>query len=416
MVNFPKDQLAIFQTPMGKRFVYDSVCYCNRCGMCASVCPSYAQTRQEPFSPRGRNQAFRQILSGKVRLKKEQALVEQMLVSCALCGKCTQNCPGSIPTPQHMMELRRRAGVKLLPCMLFNLLRLRQTSPRVFLCIVKGGLLLRRMGLLAGLSWVPGFAWLKHVQEILPASNAHFTKIASVQHPTYIYLPSLETQFFMPQVMNRVYQLLGKKYMVAVWKDTPSGLFEYTYGDVRRARKWVRKLIMRHAHVGNGKIPLVTDSAEVYGFLKQAPELFDGYAKFEKKATHFAACVHFAAEFLDKTLPGKKFTGLTVQLADESVFPAVQVLQGQVQKILRSLFNKNFVQCGYKAGTIPSLGYGFVKHTHAPAYALSAVHGMAAHQTQTVFVLSGLAALELSLYMRKYYPSAQVRHIAELNG
>ena len=38
MANSSQTYLNVLQTPFGTRSVYDSVCYCNRCGMCVNVC------------------------------------------------------------------------------------------------------------------------------------------------------------------------------------------------------------------------------------------------------------------------------------------------------------------------------------------------------------------------------------------
>lgn len=417
VINTSKTHLASLQTLSGLRSVYDSVSSCNRCGMCASACPSYQQTRQEPFSPRGRNQTLRLMLSGKVKLKqgKERKLAEEIVRSCALCGRCIQYCPGEIGTPEHVLELRRRLGISLLPSTLFCLLRLRETSPRLFVGLIRVGLVLRWTGALYLLACVPGFMWLWHALRMLPRKTAYFAT-APCADPTLIYLPSLEAECFMPVLFEQVYKLASQKHHVLVWKNTSSGLFEYIYGDIRRSRKLVRQLIAKHAALGNGKLPLLTDSIDVYNFLTRAPQLFAGFKFLERKAAHFATCVKYVTDFLPEEVPADKSFPTPVQFISGAAFSQQTSPQLKAQQILRILFEKNFVQCGYKDGTIPPVGCGFVKHTHAPAYSLLAVQSLSAHQTKTVFVLSGLAALELTFYTRKFYPVAQVRHIVELNG
>lgn len=413
MANSSKEHLDTLQTPFGKRSVYESVCYCNRCGMCASVCPSYIHIQQEPFSPRGRNQILRQILAGKLKITRERKLLQQIIASCTLCGRCVQNCPGQIPTPEHVLELRRRLKISLLPSTLIYLLRLRQRTPDIFAFVVKGGLILRRTGLLRLVSCLPGFTWIKHALEIIPPA-AQISTGASMKGPTLIYLPSLEAEFLMPSLFERTYKLAAQKHSVAVWSNTASGLFEYVYGDIRMARKLVRDLIVRHADVGNGKLPILTDSMDVYNFLMQASQLVANLPTLEKKAADFCACVRYVTDLFEPRLTSKNNFSAPVQLCSSAAFFQHGLAQQKTQKILTTLFGKNFVQCGYKEGTVPPLGCGFVTHTRAPAYSLSAVRAIAAHQTQTVFVLSGLTALELAFYVRRFYPAAHVRHIVEL--
>ena len=413
MANSSQTYLNVLQTPFGTRSVYDSVCYCNRCGMCVNVCPSYQQTQQEPFSPRGRNQILRQLISGKLKAKHNRKVLEEVIYSCALCGRCVQNCPGRIPTPQHVLELRRRTKISLFPRTLFYLLRLRQKSPTVFTVIVRGGLLLRRLGLLQLISHIPGVTWVKHALEILP-SKITSPVCKEIKDPTLIYLPSLEAEFMMPALFEQTYKLAAKEHNVRVWRNTSSGLFEYAYGDLRRARKLLRGLITRHARTGNGKLPLLTDSMDVYNFLVSAPQLFAEFPAFEKKAVDFSASIRYVTDFFPKKLNKGKAASSSVQLFCATAFSQDVSLELKIRKILCTLFEKNFVECGYKQGIVPLSGYGFVISTHAPAYALSAVQGMAVSQTQSVFVTNGLTALELSFYVHKFYPAAQVRHIVEL--
>ncbi len=417
MTNFwERKNLAALHTQLGVRSVYDSVCYCNRCGLCAHVCPSYRQTPQEPFSPRGRNQAMRLILEGKIKPARVQKQLTEMLASCSLCGRCTQHCPGAVPTAEHMLELQRRLKISPLPDTLLGLLRLRQTAPRVFRALVKTGLALRKTGLLHVLALPEDFAWLRHALKILPSKIPVRNNVETPQNPTLIYLPSLEAEFLLPDLFTKTYQLAAQKYRPTVWPNTPSGLAEYVYGDVRRARQLVRKLISRHANLKNGKLPLLTDSSEVYYFLRQAPQLFEGYPAMQQKARKFAAQLRFVTDLFPKQL--KKtidFPG-PVQLRFAGTFSGGDTPYHTAVQILRTLFKKNFVHCEYEDVSVAFTGYGFVKHTHADAYMVQAMQAISAHQTQTVFVSSGLAELELAFYLRKFYPTVQACHIVQLNG
>ncbi len=416
MIRASKKHLLQLQTPLGVRNVYDSVCFCNRCGMCAPVCPAYKAGPKESNSPRARNQALRLLLEGKISAKKNRAELEKLVTSCTLCGRCEQVCPGQIPTSQHVLELRRQLNLHILPPLLFALLRRRETAPKLFYFLVRTGLLLRRTGLLHVLSCCADFAWLKHVLEILPARSAAPFKAEDKTRPTLIYLPSLEAQFLLPDLAQSTYQLASKKHRVCVWNNTACGLFEYIYGDVQRARKLVRALMMRRAKTGNGKLPLLTDSIDVYHFLTQAPQLFSGLPRWEKRAADFAAHILFVTEVLPQKPSSVKTWGKPVLFMPGALLGAQSPAQQRAQTILRTLFKKNLVECGYKDACTAPAGYGFIKGSRAPLYNVQAVRTAAQYQTQTVVVLSGLAALETNFYLSRFYPAAQAHHIAKLNG
>lgn len=411
-----KKQLTQLQTPLGVRSVYDSVCFCNRCGMCAPVCPAYAADPKESNSPRARNQALRLLLEGKIKAKTSKQEWENLVTSCTLCGRCEAVCPGQIPTGQHVLELRRQLNLHILPPTLFALLRRRETSPKLFYMLVRAGLLVRRSGLLHLLSYCADFAWLKHALEILPARISAPFKAEDKTRPTLIYLPSLEAQFLLPDLAKSTYQLAAKKHRVCVWHNTACGLFEYVYGDVQRARKLVRALIVRREKTANGKLPLLTDSIDVYHFLKQAPQLFSGFATWEKRAARFAQSVVFVAELLSKKPSGAKTWGKPVLLMPSALFGVQSPAQQAVLKSLQTLFKKNLVECGYKDACTAPAGYGFIKGSRAHTYNVQAVRTAAQYQTQSIVVLSGWAELETNFYLRCFYPAAQAHHIARLNG
>ncbi len=416
MANTSKKRLDVLQTPLGPRSVYDSVCFCNRCGMCAAVCPAYVAAPQESNSPRARNQALRLLLEGKIKPKSNRKELENLVTSCTLCGRCQSVCPGQIPTSQHMLELRRRLNLYLLPPTLFRLLRLRETSPKLFYVLMRAGLLLRRTGLLHLLAYTADFAWLKHTLEILPPRLPAPFKAEDKTRPTLIYLPSLEAQFLLPSLAQSVYKTACKKHRVTVWNNTASGLFEYVYGDLQRARQLVRALITRHTKIGNGKLPVLTDSIDVYQFLKQAPQLFSGLPTWEEKAVLFAQSIKFVTDVLPKKPAAAKQWQKPVLFMPGALLGTQNLAQQAALQTLQTLFTKNLVQCGYKDACTAPAGVGFIKGSHAREYNLQAMRTVAQHQAKSVVVLSGLAEMETNFYLRRFYPAARAHHIAKLNG
>ena len=241
-----KNRVTHLCTELGMRPLEGSVAYCNRCGMCQAVCPTYRATQQEPFSPRGRNQALRLLLEGKLHPRRHRRELEPIVRSCLLCGKCTQSCPGHIPTPHHVLELGRRLQISLLPVLLKKLYRLRARRPALFDDAVRLACILNQAGLLRWVTCWPGFSFVKEMKYLLPASLQKPFRPAAEKNPTLFYLPSAEAESLCPDTARRVYELAAKKHCVRVWQHTPSGLFEYVYGDVRQARNQLRRLISRH--------------------------------------------------------------------------------------------------------------------------------------------------------------------------
>lgn len=314
MFNFsasgPHRRLRALHTPFGARDVYDSAAHCTRCGCCQQTCPSYALKKQETFSPRGRNQALRLVLERKLDPRRNKKLLEEIVNTCTLCGRCTQTCAGKIPTAEHMLELRRALALRALPASLHRLLGLRNTHPRLFNGFVRAGLFLRRMGAIkilrkTGLAGALGIGWLHRADELLPKRTPPVKKyllqqglVPNPENPNLIYLPSLEAEYFLPELAACTLKAAAGKYRPVVWRNTSSGLFEYVYGDLRKSRRAVRRLINRREKAGGP--PLLTDSADVFIFLRRAPQLFAGNKRWETKARDLARNILFVTDVLPK--------------------------------------------------------------------------------------------------------------------
>lgn len=423
----PKRHLTLIDTPFGERSVYDSLCFCNRCGSCQQTCPTYWLTGEETFSPRGRNQLARLIAEKKLDVKKNRELLAKAVNSCLLCGRCTQACAGKIPTAEHMLELRRTLQLNTLPKTLFTLLSWRTTHPRLFSRAVRLGAFLRASGLIflarkTGISRLFGFGWVNYVTQLLPRRTPALEKSLKEQglsiapeKPTLIYLPSLEAEFCTPDLAASVLKAVNQKYRTALWTNTPSGLFDYVYGDVSQSRRAVKRLIARWQKAG--QLPLLTDSIDVYLFLLRAPQLFAAWPKHRRQAQEFAKQLKFVTDILPHNpANAEAFKNAPVRLDKGTLFLREGKAFDKAQTILKTLFKKNFVECLYKDADAPAFGYSFVRFNRAPEVWLRAVQSAARTQTGTVFTLSGLSALELNFYLKKFYPSAKADHFVRLNG
>ena len=421
-----KIHLSQIKTDFGYRSIYDSASYCTRCGSCQQACPTYQNFNQETFSPRGRNQVLRLLAEGKIKLSADRKIISQTVNTCLLCGRCTQACAGKIPTAEHVLEIRRALQQRVLPCFLQSLLRLRNTSPKLFAWVVQTGILLRNWGAIrmlkrSGLLNLQCLNWLKHTDEILPVRIPSLKKLLKKSSFLQgrapikkIYLPSLEAEFFMPDLILTVLQTAGKG--TELWHNMSSGLFEYVYGDLRQSRRCLRRLIIRHLKTKKGSLPFITDSIDVYNFLQKAPQLFAENNFWREKAQHFAKQVIFAAELLPKKLTKKPAFTYPVRLDYSALFTRESIAVQKSEEILKTLFKKNFVECSYTDADTPAFGYALVQKELFEQISLNSVRTIARTQTGTVFTLSGLSALELDHKLKKFFPSAKAEHIIRLNG
>ena len=82
---------------------YDAAVQCNRCGFCETSCPTYVASGKETFSPRGRAQALRGILEGKL---KDPGTAAEIFSTCLTCYACTNVCFSEVPVARLMAAAR----------------------------------------------------------------------------------------------------------------------------------------------------------------------------------------------------------------------------------------------------------------------------------------------------------------------
>ncbi|MFH1620300.1 MAG: (Fe-S)-binding protein [bacterium] len=172
---YPQDRaprhLRALLTDLGERGLYDAVSQCNRCGYCAPVCPTQAATGRETLSGRGRNQAVRMLMEGRLGKMKE---ADEAIFSCLLCGACVSVCYAKVPTPDIVLEARRSSDGRHANIFASAGMSLLLNHPSAFANWLRFGNLLRKLGLpgLAGklgIYHLLGMPGLAQAQEAAPS-------------------------------------------------------------------------------------------------------------------------------------------------------------------------------------------------------------------------------------------------------
>jgi heterodisulfide reductase subunit D len=78
---------------------------CARCGECQVWCPVYAQDRRERITARGKLNALRRLVEGKLPEDEQKDFIEG-LYECSACGQCHIVCPVRINTPEMWEQAR----------------------------------------------------------------------------------------------------------------------------------------------------------------------------------------------------------------------------------------------------------------------------------------------------------------------
>ncbi|OGR98248.1 MAG: hypothetical protein A2902_06400 [Elusimicrobia bacterium RIFCSPLOWO2_01_FULL_64_13] len=270
---------------------YDAVTRCNRCGFCETVCPTYMVSGKETLSPRGRNQAFRDILEGK---NPDPKAAGDIFSTCLTCHACTNACFSQVPVARLMSSAREVSGPK---------------APARWIEKAVFRLFLPRRRLFSVLVW-PAFLaarlcrWLGFLDGVLPDVPLLFgpecpPRTGPPSRTATAVFSGCGIHYLFPGAARAFLRVMEKVDGGLVCsKPACCGLIPQSAGDPEGAKNLARKVIADFERTGAGT--LVVDDDSCAGFMKGYGELLDG----EPGAAAFAAKVRDLSQVLrERGLP-----------------------------------------------------------------------------------------------------------------
>ncbi|NLU46426.1 MAG: (Fe-S)-binding protein [Syntrophomonadaceae bacterium] len=297
--------------------VQEQIMKCVRCGKCRSVCPVFAEIRNETAAPRGHVFMVQMLRDGKVEPDSE---VYDYLANCLLCETCSINCPSGIDIHElnaaarsYIYEHHPSVSKELIFDTLWTKPSLLRTSTKFLWGAQKSGLqaLARNLGLmkiLPGdlpkaegiLSSVPLRSGRSLVREVNPARGEKRFRVG--------YFLGCGTDLFQPQVAKATVEVLTRNGCeVIVPRETRCcGMPHLANGKMDTASK----LLAHNVKIFNGYDfdYIITDCASCSSALTEKNIKFVlGGLKIEDEALVFADKVmdltKFLVDILDIQLP-----------------------------------------------------------------------------------------------------------------
>ena len=393
-----------------------SVMRCTRCAACAQSCPAYRMRAEEAFSPRGRVQLIRLLAKSKINPCEHRPLLEEMIHSCILCARCSQQCAGQLPIAHYMVSLRRVLQTKLLPHSLKLFFRWQHSHPRLFDKLMRIFLFLRRIKLKVLFFLFP--SWVRKMDRCCATHAYPLVSLLKKKGidlcpptPAMLYLPSWEASYLDPYIAWYTLQRPGVQTAHILLGQT-EGLFEYIYGDMSRCLQQAKQLLRKWEKISAGRtLPLLTDSIETYHFLHYYPQLFAKHKGWCQRAKRFAKQVRYVTDFpVGSTLP-KNMPSYKTALDTSAVLFSDRLIAEQARKRLHTLLGKNLLQCEYSHFPLPAREIYLAEIGQAEHIVSENMKHAAGQQIRRIYTLSGWAALELDAALKQHNPLVQARHI-----
>ncbi|MFA5137624.1 MAG: (Fe-S)-binding protein [Elusimicrobiota bacterium] len=413
-------------TKLGEKSVYDAVCGCTRCGFCSQACPTHLATGRETMSSRGRNQLVRLLLEDRF---EDPGSAQDPLSTCLLCGACTTACPGQVPTPDLVLEGRRRLRRGKVPLAVRALTRLMLERPALLAKLLHAGYLAKRLKLDAfaartGVLRLLGLRVLEEMSSHVEETPNYFLeeilrndKEMLVQPGVaWLYIATCGPNYLFPKVGLATVKLLkGRLGPGALFKGVCCGLLAYNYGRLEDARAFAKKNIEAFENAGApGSVPLVADCSSCAAFMKSYPQLFAEDPAWRGRAERFASRVRDVLEVLP---PGAAQPGKTgrVTYHDSCQARHKQGLVEEPRRLLKAALGDRFVEMPASDSCCGGAGaFAFVHPRLSDELVRRKVANIASVQARRVATSSTSCLIQLARGLKKYYPECAALHVSEL--
>ncbi len=414
--------LGRLRTALGERSDHDAASQCSRCGYCEQVCPTYAATAREAFSPRGRNQIVRSLLEGKLA---DTESARAALDTCLLCGACQTACPAHVPTADLVLEGRRLlAGEEPgWPARTADFLLVKR--PDLLRVLLRTAFIFKRWGFFSlasrlGLFRLLGWRGLEEAGRYFEAPRTFLrerlregAELAGAKDPAWSYFAACGTDFLFPSVGLATVKVLRSVRGRGAFLDAGCcGLASYNYGSLESARALARAVVERWEGAGSPS-PVVGDCSSCVSFLKSYPQLFLNDPAWLLRAERFSALVRDIVECVPAENLSPGALDGTIAMQESCRARHGQEIGGRSRKTLDAATRRTCVSAG--DACCGGAGLFAVRNPElSEELLLKKTAGIAAAQADTVAVSSTSCLLQLERGLKKYYPEARVVHWSEL--
>jgi glycolate oxidase iron-sulfur subunit len=259
---------------------------CVRCGICQSVCPIFAELKQESAVARGKVSLIKKLFLNETRYSQR---LSTYLLQCLGCGACSETCPNEVRADELILALRalmvEKKGLSIRKALIFRkILNSVYLLPMIF----RAGSLLR--GLI--LKKVPKENGLRLRFDLPYLDKTRF--IPSIATPFFLnrYSSGIEVKneqmkvglfagcsinYLFPSIGESTVRLLCQSHFsVAIPREqTCCGLLPYGSGDIKTAASLARRNIKAFARLNIDHI--IAPCASCFYFLKEGyMKLFPG--------------------------------------------------------------------------------------------------------------------------------------------
>jgi|GEM_PF-5532572 len=420
--------------PGGDLHIYDSVSRCTRCALCAPACPTYRLRPDENSSGRGRNQAVKMAIEGRINLRYGEAGLEEVVSSCTLCGACTSACPSAIKTVEHVLEARRALGLAVrggLGGMLLS--RLAMSGPEseklisYLILLSKAGVpqavsacglaSLLRSGWLGRAGRLLAEGRLKTLRSLLAARPAP----AGNETPKALYFLSCGENYLAPEAGLDTLRLLERFVgRVPVLDCGCCGAQSYYFGRLEDARAAaLRFMDACDAASGEEELPVYSGCSFCVNHLRNMEQLFIDDDANRARARRMADRVRHSSRGI---VAGMESSGAPRQLAFSpgrmSFHGAPSLTRGEDNpslSLLRLFFGEGRVQ--ELEGDV-CLGACQGHYISSPALnrelVLRKVRAIASGRGEIAVCDDAFTCVQIAAGLKKYYPHCRAEHISSV--